>query len=475
LAGKLVLPSQAPYATARLLYDPRFDAAHPAAVAYCASPVDVQRTIEFARTHALQPIPRCGGHSYGGYSTGSGLVIDVSAMNTVSVTTAGASGAGTGGPGALATVGGGTRLVDLYAGVASAGVLVPGGSCPTVGIAGLALGGGIGVLARRYGLTCDALQSLTAVTADSRVLDADATSEPDLFWASRGGGGGNFAIATSFVFAAAPIPPVAIFTLDFPWAAAGDLLGAWQAWVAQAPDELWSNCLLLSQGTAGLLARTAGVYAGAVADLDPLLNALVGAVATTPSSRVAFASSYLQAMLLEAGCAQLTLAQCHLPAVNPAGQLPRSAFLAKSAYVSTAFDSSGLTAATSAVASFASELPTLGGGLAFDSAGGAINAVAPDATAFVHRRALCQIQMTASLPNGTAGPASEAAGAWLAATDKALAPHTDGQAYQNYIDPTLADWQAAYYGTNLPRLISIKRAYDPDDVFHFAQSIPTSA
>ncbi|MGD1051277.1 MAG: FAD-dependent oxidoreductase, partial [Solirubrobacteraceae bacterium] len=171
LSGELVLPAQPAYGPARLVYDLRYEGATPAAIAYAASPADVQRLVDFARQHALAPIPRCGGHSYAGYSTGSGLVIDVGSMNTVAVS------------GLRASVGAGTRLVDLYAALASAGVLVPGGSCPTVGVAGLALGGGVGVLGRRYGLTADVLESLQVVTADARLLHVDQGSEPDLYWA----------------------------------------------------------------------------------------------------------------------------------------------------------------------------------------------------------------------------------------------------------------------------------------------------
>ena len=211
-------------------------------------------------------------------------------------------------------MGAGTRLVDLYAALASAGVLVPGGSCPTVGVAGLALGGGVGVLGRRYGLTADVLESLQVVTADARLLHVDQGSEPDLYWASRGGGGRNFAIATSFEFATAPIPPLALFTLEYPWAAAGDLLGAWAAWIDGAPDELWSNCLLLSAGSSGLIARATGVYAGEVAALADLLARLRSAVDAAPTTDFVGADTYLNTMLVEAGCAELTLAQCHLSA-----------------------------------------------------------------------------------------------------------------------------------------------------------------
>jgi FAD/FMN-containing dehydrogenase len=466
LSGRLVLPDDSAYGSAQLVYDLRFEGAHPAAIAFCASPVDVQRVLDFARSHAIQPIPRCGGHSYAGYSTGSGLIVDVTPMNSVTVASS------TAGP--LATVGAGARLIDLYAATANAGVLVPGGSCPTVGIAGLALGGGIGVVGRRYGLTCDQTQSVEVVTADSRVLTATPTSEPDLYWACRGGGGGNFGIVTSFDFSAYPIPPLVLFDLQFPWGAAGDLLGAWQTWVASAPDELWSNCMLVSAGGAGLAAKATGVYAGEAATLNQLLSQLIATVGTQATSKFVASNSYLTAMLVEAGCSDLTLAQCHLPTLNPAGTLSRTTFVAKSQYVSTPFPPSALTVATDAMELFQRELPAVGGSLAVDSYGGAINAVPADATAFVHRDALCQIQLAGAL----AGPLNSTilgdVQSWLAQTADALAPYCNGQAYQNYIDPTLDDWEQAYYGANLGRLIGVKHAYDPDDVFHFAQSIPTS-
>jgi FAD/FMN-containing dehydrogenase len=460
LSGELVLPAQAAYGEAKLVYDLRYEDATPAAVAYAASATDVQRLVEFARAHALAPIPRAGGHSYAGYSTGAGLVIDVSRLNTVAVA------------GSRASVGAGTRLVDLYSALAGAGVLVPGGSCPTVGIAGLALGGGVGVLGRRYGLTADVLESLEIVTADARLRHADGSSEEGLYWASRGGGGRNFGIVTSLEFATAPIPPLALFTLEYPWAAAAELFGAWAQWIAGAPDELWSNCLLLSAGPSGLIARVTGVYVGDVSALSTLVSQLRGAVGANPTTDFIGADSYLHAMLVEAGCAEITLAQCQLSAPGTGGTLSRAAFAAKSAYLAAAPPAKGLEAIVAAVASFQSELPGLGGGLAFDAYGGAINAPAPDATAFVHRDALCQLQLSGSWGSGASGEQAAAVGSWLAETAAALGPYTNGEAYQNYIDPTLADWPAAYYGSNLPRLQQVKRAHDPDDVFSFAQSIP---
>ena len=373
-------------------------------------------------------------------------------------------------PRATATVGAGTRLVDLYDRLSQAGVLVPGGSCPTVGISGLALGGGVGVLGRRYGLTCDVLESVQIVTADGRALTCDAAHHEDLYWACRGGGGGNFGVATSFTFAAAPIPELALFTLDWPSAVAADVLGAWLAWQHGAPDALWSNCQL-SSGGGGVQVRTAGMLVGTPATLGSLVTTLVGAVGTQPTYRFVGPEQYLHAMLVEAGCESLDVAQCHLVGQTPAGILDRAASVASSAYVSVLPPPAGIDAFVHSVEDLGSTLPGLGGGLVFDSYGGAIDAVKPGDTAFVHRDAVCGIQ--ASVATGVSASAVSQGRSWLGHVATAVAPYVDGSAYQNYIDPTLADWPRAYYGDNLGRLVSVKARYDPDDVFHFAQSVPT--
>ena len=460
-----MLPSSPSYPTARLLYDPLFDTLAPVAVAYCASPADVQRCIGFARAHGISPIPRCGGHSYAGYSSGPGLVVDVTPMNTVTVARA------AGAPISQAVVGSGTLLVDLYDQLSRSGVLVPGGSCPTVGISGLALGGGVGVVGRKYGLTCDTIESVQIVTADGRILNCDASSNADQYWACRGGGGGNFGVVTSFTFRAAPIPPLALFTLDWPSSAAADVLGAWFAWQHAGPDDLWTNCQLLSGGNGALQVRTAGVFVGSTASLGSLVDTLVTAVGAQPSSRFIGPEQYLHAMLVEAGCENLDVAQCHLTTQNPAGALARTGSVASSAYVSTLPTSAGTAAFVQTVHDLIQSLPHLGGGVAFDAMGGAINAVNPGETAFVHRNAIAGIQ--ASVATGASAAAAQQGRAWLAHFASSVTGSVDGQAYQNYIDPTLVDWQQAYYGANLGRLVAVKAKYDPDDVFHFAQSIPT--
>jgi FAD/FMN-containing dehydrogenase len=464
LTGTLIQPSNPRYATDRLLYNSKFVDLHPRAIAYCATSDDVARCVDFATSHGVVIAPRSGGHSYGGYSNTDGLVIDVSRMSRISVDTSANT----------ARVGAGAELIDVYNVIGNAGRLLPGGSCPTVGIAGLALGGGIGVFGRKFGLTTDNIRALTMVTADAQIVTADASTNRDLFWACRGGGGGNFGVVTAFDFDVHPMPEVTLFTLQYPWAAASSMVGAWGQWIDAAPDELWSNCQLLSQGTYGYLPQIAGVYCGSPAEFDSVLAPLTKMIGSTPSYSFVGADSYVRAMEIEAGCSGLSIAACHLTTQNPSGRLSREAYSAKSSYVDAPMDDASVAAFIGAVENLHANAPTVGGGLAFDAYGGAINRVASDATAFVHRDKLACIQATYSW-SGYTSPSVIAAGAqwltWLGAN--VFDPSTG--AYQNYIDPTLENWQRAYYGANLSRLASIKSTRDPEDLFNFAQSIPVHA
>lgn len=469
LGGSLVLPADPAYAVDAQLYNERFDGAtHPAGIAYCASSQDVQRCVDFVRRHGIRPAIRSGGHSFGGYSSGNGLVVDVTRMASVTVAP----------DRTTATIGAGARLVDVYTQLGAAGVILPGGSCPTVGIAGLTLGGGVGVVGRNYGLTSDRLTALRIVTADGSIVTADATSHTDLFWACRGGGGGNFGVATSFTFDVAPVPPLALFTLAWPWSAAPEVLGSWLHWVPATPPPLWSNCQLLSQGTAGgstpLLVKVTGVYCGGVPTLTALVGRLVASVGSTPSYRYVGSQPYLTAMLIEAGCEGKSVAQCHLPTQDPAGTLSRAASAAKSLYLTAPLPTAGIAALVGAVEALDAQVPSVGGGCVLDSYGGAIGRLRPTETAFVHRDALACIQSSFSWSAGTTPSVVAAGNSWLATTGAALAPYGSG-AYVNYIDPTLGTWATAYYGANLARLSSVKAAVDPDDLFEFAQGVPAPA
>ncbi len=463
LAGRLVQPSNPSYGTDRLLYNSRFVDLHPRAIAYCATSDDVARCIDFATTHDVAVAARSGGHSYAGYSNSDGLVIDVSSMNTITVDTAAN----------VATVGAGSKLIDVYNEIGRRGRLLPGGSCPTVGIAGLALGGGIGVFGRKYGLTTDNIQSIKLVRADASTLSANASDHADLWWACRGGGGGNFGVATSFEFTVHPMPVVTLFTLQYPWDAAAAMLDAWQRWILDAPDELWSNAQLLSQGSHGFLTQIAGVYCGSPSALASLLAPLKSAIGTAPTYSFNGSDDYLAAMETEAGCSGLTIAACHLTTQTPTGRLSREAYAAKSSYVDGPMTSARVQRVIDAVENLHSSAPTLGGGLAFDAYGGAINEVPSHETAFVHRDKLACIQATYSWSSATPLAEIAAGASWLEYLGTDVFDASTG-AYQNYIDPTLRDWPNAYYGSNLERLTAVKRAYDPGDLFSFAQSIPRS-
>ena len=180
--------------------------------------------------------------------------------------------------------------------------------------------------------------------------------------------------------------------------------------------------------------------------------------------------TWLHAMLVEAGCARLTVNQCHLP---PQGQLSRASEYAKSDLFTRPLTSQGIGTLLSGVESFqrAGGASGASGGIAFDALGGAVNRIAPSATAFVHRNALFQAQYTTTWPAGSPAAAVARQHAWQQSFWQSMRPYASGQAYQNYIDPALPNWRQAYYGANYPRLAKIKAAYDPSRVFTFPQAI----
>jgi FAD/FMN-containing dehydrogenase len=459
LGDKLILPADNRYPAASQLFDPRFDTVHPAAIAKCTSPDDVTTCLQFAKASGTQFAVKAGGHSYAGYSTSSGLVIDVGAMNAITPAKT---------PG-TARIEAGARLADVYAKLATQNASIPAGSCPTVGITGLALGGGIGVVGRKYGLTCDRLTAIELVTADGKKTRCDDKLDADLFWAQRGGGGGNFGVVTALEFATHRSQPLSYFLLWWDWPHAPDVLAAWQGWLPTTPDELWSSLHVDGAASSNTTPKVyvTGVYVGALAALQKLIDELQAAAKAPMSSRFAKQADYLHTMMIEGGCADLTLAQCRPQAEG--GTLQRGEQLARSDYIATALTSSGIEVVLDGIEQRQQQgLP--GGSVLFDAYGGAINRVKPTETAFAHRDQLACLQYVAPIFDASAAQANQA---WLDGLHAKMRPHVSGYAYQNYIDPQLADWQHAYYGVNLDRLIDVKTAYDPDDLFRFAQSIPT--
>ena len=446
LSGSLVLPADTGYATAAHSYNPLFDGRTPAAVARCARPEDVQACLEVAAKSRVPIAARSGGHSYAGYSVpNTGLVVDLAGLSAVKVQADG-----------TATVGAGARLMDVYGALAAAGRGIPGGSCPTVGIAGLTLGGGIGVLSRQHGLTIDHLVGARVVTPDGMLRTASGSAEPDLFWALRGGGGGNLGIVTELTFSTIAAPAMAVMAMSFPGVPAGAILAGWQSWVQAGPPALWSNCIM-SAGSPPT-ARVNASFLGSTADAGVLLDDLARRVGTGTAKRSVTFKSYLQSMLYFGGCSQYSLAQCRLSGDGP-GKLGRESFVASSRVMDApAADPAKVAALLAGRKSM---------DLIVDALGGAVAAVAPDATAFPHRKAFATVQIYV----GTTAAGRPAAAQAVGEVRDGLAPLVGSGAYVNYIDPALRDWANAYYGPNLARLRQAAGRYDPDGVMSFAQGV----
>jgi len=461
LDGQVIRPGTPGYPTARLAYDPLFDDVRPRAIVRVASTRDVGRTIAFAREHGLRFAARSGGHSYAGYSLSNGIVIDVSALDRVTVDPAAKR----------ATIGSGASLMQVANGLASDGLVVPGGTCATVGIAGLTLGGGQGVTGRLFGLTCDSLEAATVVLADGTVVRCDANRHDDLFWGLRGGGGGNLGVVTSFTFAAHPLAHLTICSLSWRWPQAAHVIRAWSDWAPSAPHDLWSSLRLRWIPGSGPQVSMIGTWSGAASGLSPVLNDLTSAV--PPTTRSTSTLPYLDVAKLYAGCSGHTADDCTLQIHG--GILPRQASLAKSDFFDHRISGTDVDAMLGRIEARSSPaLRRSSGGVILDSWGGRIEQIGSHATAFPHRQArfLAQEFVTfSSVPNGATLSANRQ---WLTSVWRTLRDSASGAAYVNYIDPELHGWEHAYYGANLDRLVEVKRRYDPDDVFRFAQSVPTS-
>ncbi|MEQ0562942.1 FAD-dependent oxidoreductase [Amycolatopsis sp. NEAU-NG30] len=426
LTGGLLRPGGDGYDTAKRAFNPLFDSNNPVAVATVSTAQDVQACLQSAAGR-VTIAARSGGHSYAGYSVPeAGLVVDVAALNKVEI------------QGEQAVIGAGAKLKDVYEALGKAGRALPAGSCPTVGIAGLTLGGGIGVLARKYGLTCDHLTSAHVVTADGRLLTASADSEPDLFWALRGGGGGNFGIVTEFTFDTDPAPNLTVFSLRFPPGSAADVLAAWQQWIAAMPPELWANLVL--SGGSPVQCRVGGCYVGGVSGLNTLLNNLVTNSGARPAQRTTKSFDYLGAMNFFSGSSN------------------RQSFVASSRIITTPVDAAKVVA-------LAEGHPRMD--LLIDGLGGAVAQPAKDATAFWHRDALASVQLYAPATAQTRTKVTQSVGEVVAG----LAAAGAGGGYVNYIDPALPDWKNAYYGGNAQRLQDVAKKYDPHNVFRFGQGV----
>ncbi|MFF9205328.1 FAD-binding oxidoreductase [Streptomyces sp. NPDC014986] len=458
LDGPLFRPDTPDWPSARRLYNTRFDALEPAAVAYAAHADDIRTALAHARAHAVPVAVRNGGHSYAGWSSGDNrLIIDVSSLDHIRVS------AGT------AVIGAGAKLIDVYRALAAQGVTVPGGSCPTVGISGLTLGGGHGMTSRAYGLTCDNLIQATLITADGRELTVNSAENEDLFWALRGAGNAHFGIVTELRFTTHPAPRSVTGRLTWAWPKAAAVFGAWQEWGPDQPDEIWSS-LHLDHTAGGAPTVSVTVFSlGTYGELQDAVDRLADRAGASASGVSLRPRSFKESMELYAGCASFTDdARCHLPGTtpgrSPGGALDRETYSARSDFFDRPLDADGIRTLLAQVQAVRGG----SGSIVFTALGGAVNRIAPTATAFVHRRSRMLAQYIASWSPHGSGSAAES---WLASAHRAMRPHASGAAYQNYCDPTLTDWRRAYYGDAVPRLTRLKQRYDPDRVFTYPQAL----
>jgi FAD/FMN-containing dehydrogenase len=474
ISGRVIVPSDATYESTRLIWNARFDDVRPAAVVRVADVQDVATTVTFAREHGLGLRVRNGGHSFAGYSIGDSVVIDTRPLDRVQVNDDATS----------AQLGAGLTNLEVYRALWSERRAIPGGLCPTVGITGLATGGGLGAFGRAYGLTCDSITAFELVTADGHVLQVDQADHPDLFWAVRGGGGGNFGVITSLTFDLLPVEqPFTHATYAFPWSAASSLVHAWQEWLRSARTTTWCGLFLMTQDPAHSrdpVAELEIVHAGPEEQMDEVVRELLAGVGQAPSRREVESGGFLS-VETDFYCKGFQPDECRLADAFPSGKIGRPGFYVASNVSKGPWPSDGIDVLldwlerrqrdrTLTPEQF-DPMRTVGK-MFIEPADGAIHEVAADATAFVHRDAMFVMQYQARWMPDAPSEVVDANIEWVAGMYRATEPYRSGFAYQNYIDPLLENWQHAYYGDNLGRLRDVKRRVDPDGVFSFPQSIP---
>jgi FAD/FMN-containing dehydrogenase len=413
----------------------------PALRAVCKTEHAVAVMVDWVQANNQSFAVRSGGHSYEGFSQSANVVIDLRGLKSIAIdATSG-----------LVTVGAGVSLYKIYQALAARGLALPAGSCPTVGISGHVMGGGHGLLARSHGLTCDTLRQTTIVDSQGQPQQASATSNPDLYWACRGGGGGSFGIATQFTMSAFHLANALVFGVSWKLsqAHAAKIFAAWQAWAPSAPNAITSIMKLGPAGSGKISMRCIGQSVGTESALRQQLKTIVGL--ETPSSALKIQSlGFLDAIKHFAG--PLDYESVYMKA--------------KSDYVLSPLGAAAIQALLAAV----SAVPVGGIAVLCDAYGGKISDVAAADTAFPRRSGTqyC-IQYYSSWTHAADTPAHLAQ---VANVYAAMRPYMPSASYVNYCDLDLPDFANAYWGANLARLSTIKKACDPGNVFRHAQSVP---
>jgi FAD/FMN-containing dehydrogenase len=440
LDGDLVRPGDRDYAEAKQLFNPRWDSYRPLAVVEATTAADVSESIRFAQKYGLRVRPKAGGHSYVGASSATGVIV-VSTARLTSVRYQPGSG--------TALVGAGARLYPVHAALDSHGRTIPTGTCPTVGAAGLTMGGGLGVASRRYGLTSDQLFSARIVTADGVIRTASATTNPDLLWALRGGGGGNFGIVTLLEYHTQPTTSLGFFLLSFPWPSAAAVVRGWARRIKLMTHSTWANLHLEANSDGTAEVRIVGVCAPGHETAEA--HAMEAEIGVGASSTSLFTRTYLAGVQFLGG----------------GTTSPRQGWAAGSDILPTMT----VAASQAMVRVIANRAASHHFGVAIlDPLTGQVRAHEPAGTAFPWRRHLCSIQWYLDLPDHPTLAQIHAAYNWIDTAHASVATLSSG-AYVNYLEPRRH--VASYYGTNFGHLRTVKRTYDPHDFFTTPWSIPT--
>jgi FAD/FMN-containing dehydrogenase len=434
LRGQLLTPGQDGYDSARRIWNGAFDK-KPALIARCATAADVSQAVKFARAHDLVVAVRGGGHSLSGQSVcNGGLMIDLSPMKSVRVDAKAKRAYAE--PGVL--LGQFDRATQEHSLATTAGTV------SHTGVAGLTLGGGFGRIGRRFGLTCDNVVSADVVTADGQLIKASARDNPDLFWGLRGGGG-NFGVVTSFEYQLHDVPPPMVGgLLVFPFANARELIGAFSDFIDGASDEMYCDCAIVTAPDGQRLIVLNPCHSGTTAQAEKELAQLrkIG----KPIQDAIGASTYVQL-------------QSALDDNYPHGR----GYYIKSGFVHTLSSK-----VIDAIVSHLEAAPMATGVVNIPHQGGAINRVKPDATAFWHRDANHSVMMIGFWDD----PANAAANMqWVKTGWKGVEPLTNGFYVNEVAHDDPANRVEATYVGNYPRLVALKKRYDPTNLFRMNANV----
>jgi FAD/FMN-containing dehydrogenase len=465
LTGLVALPGSVAYERARPPFIAGLEDLQPRAVVLCTAAEEAAGVLAFARRHGLEVAVRSGGHCFAGFSSSPGLVLDVTPLRSVAAA------------GGVVRVGTGVRLGELYERLLAQGLTVPAGTCPTVGIGGLTLGGGHGILGRAYGLTLDHLIGAQVVLADGRVVACDEHHDRDLLWALRGAGAGQFGVVTSLTFQPRPAPAsMTNFHLAWPHRHAAAVIAAWQQWAPQGPGELAADLELTAAGDLAATPTVAvyGAMLGTQRDADGLLDELTALTGADPLSRACTELPYrdtirYQAAPDAAGLAGPSATQAQAATAPGRDPPPRRHRFTKSEFFDRPLPSQAIAAL---LGHFAGQrMPGQDRILMFAPWGGAYNQRPAQATAFAHRSQLFLLEHEIITASWASAAAKHAAHQWVTNSWESAHPWGSGRVYPNFPDRDLADWGHAYYGSNYPRLRTIKARYDPGAIFGSRQPL----